>query len=187
MDTGLCWTVANVRSDPLASGVKTLADTFNTAYMQCMPASVKLVDFRATDFVAVPHAETVFPPGSFAQQVGLAAGEATEMSSYAQARGYGSLNGGSSAWKLHGIAQSFVDGSTLIQSAPVILGLLTACRNYLFQYREVATAGPPAGRGYLVVSPPVIWPQILLTGMYKKALGRPFLFPGQQRFVRQAP
>lgn len=178
--SNLTWSVTAVNPAPGYTDALDQADLFNTAYLNVCADSVKLLDCFL-EILDVPNGYFHTSPSTFSNQQGSVALPASEIASYAMYRGWGYVgSGGSAFWKLHGIAQTFVNGSVLDTTAPDIGLLLIACGDYLLQYRPTATPLPPAGRGLPVVDPPITWARDELTGMYNKRLGRPRWSPGQQ-------
>ncbi len=181
--SGMSWSHTNWREETTAADVFTAADTWNTAYMSICAPSVTLLDLRV--YIAGGlRIVNVVPSSAFANSNGTGPGVATEISSYAQWRGFGGTGvAGSGAWKLHGIDGSFVTGSALDSGEEEVSDLIAAGISWFRCYRpEVSgTSALP------VVDPPVAWDTAQIIGMFSRRVGRSFLSSGQQqRYTRTA-
>ena len=157
-------------------------EAFNTAYLNLCADTVHLMDIRMSS-VGAYRDEFIIPGADMITTDGQAEGAATEIASYAQLRGQGGrILQGSSAWKLHGIADDFVAGSNLIVSDAAVVAMSAAALAWLKLYRPDATDNLPS------VTTPAAFVSFQTTGMYNRRLGRPFSSPGQQRrYTRTVP
>lgn len=173
--SAMSWLHTNFRYQDTIPDVVTSFEAWQTAYMAACAETVKLLDFRVYTALAVRVVE-VFPASAITPAEGSVPGNPTEISSYGQFRGEGGIgDAGSSAWKLHGIAEFLVEGSKLKILEPLVAAVYDAAIIWFQQYRPVAGAQVPA------VTPPKPFANGNMAGMYARKVGRSFLSIGQQR------
>lgn len=179
--SGMSWLHTNFRYEETPEANAVAFTDWQEAYMAACSAFVYLLDFRVYTELA-ERVVRVVPGVSITPHQGTTLGAATEISSYAQWRGQGGIGaGGSSAWKLHGLSEEYVEGSKLKVAAPEIGALLDAGLAWFRQYRPVAGASVP------VVSPPAEFETRNIDGMFTRRTGRSFLSIGQQRRYTRTP
>lgn len=182
-DSGLSWKLRNFSEEATPQDALLIAKTWNDAYMQACASTVSPVDARISN-IAVTLDMFVVAKASLGAQQGNIGGLPTEISSYAKWTGFGGVGTrGQSGWKLHGLAETLVNGSKLDLANPIVVQLSNDAFAYFQQYRKVATGAP---NNLPVVSPPIDFVNYNIVGMYSRKLGRSFLSPGQQRRYTRA-
>lgn len=173
--SGMTWSIANHRLADGPDAFQGPADVWNSVYFGACAETVQLVDLRVYNLDEI-GVYRVYNKFEFTDKEGAIAGNPTEISSYAQLRGFGSEIGqGSSAWKLHGISDTLVTGSYIDPVEVKFTNIIDASVIYFRQYRPEAGVHVPA------MPVPIAFASFQVSGCYGRRTGRPFISPGQQR------